>query len=132
MCASAYRRRGVQKSAMRYVRTKWMTLNECFGIFFCIVSAKYTRASPPARKMSLFSCIILRLFCPMRQLEFSLLLNSNLHKNSHSIFLKEIADKCLFKIPLWRDNDNTSFYFLISNKTFSKIIGGRVTFLWRI
>ena len=68
----------------------------------------------------------------MRQLEFSLLLNSNLHENSHSIFLKKIADKCLFKIPLWRDNDNASFYFLISNKTFSKIIGGRVTFLWRI
>ena len=39
---------------MVYVRTKWMAPNKC-GIFLCIDSAKYTRASPPVKKMWLFS-----------------------------------------------------------------------------
>ena len=51
---------GVEKSVLRYVRTKWMAPNKCCGIFFlCIGPAKYTKASPPARKMSLFSSIII-------------------------------------------------------------------------
>ena len=53
-------RRGVEKSVLRYVRTKWTAPNKCCGIFFlCIDPAKYTKASPPARKMSLFSSIII-------------------------------------------------------------------------
>ena len=45
---------------------------------------------------------------------------------------KKFLHKCLFKIPLWREIDNASSYFLISNKNFSKIIWGSVTFLWKI
>ena len=56
----AYKGEGVEKSVLRYVRTKWMAPNKCCGIFFlCIGPAKYTKASPPARKMSLFSSIII-------------------------------------------------------------------------
>ena len=54
------RGRGVEKLVLRYVRTRWMALNKCCGIFFlCIGPAKYTRVSPPARKMSMFSSIII-------------------------------------------------------------------------
>ena len=54
------RRRGVEKSVLRYVRTKWMVPNKCCGIFFLYIGpAKYTKASPPTRKMSLFSSIII-------------------------------------------------------------------------
>ena len=53
------RGRGVEKSVLRYVRTKWMAPNKCCRIFFlCTGPAKYTKASPPARKMLLFSSII--------------------------------------------------------------------------
>ena len=48
---------GVEKLIIRYVSAKWMVPNKCCGIFLCIGSAKYTRGSPPARKMSLFSSI---------------------------------------------------------------------------
>ena len=41
----------VEKSVIRYVRTKWMAPNT--GL------ARYTRASPPARKVSLFTSIII-------------------------------------------------------------------------
>ena len=52
----------VEKSVLRYVRTKWMAPKKCCGIFFvCIGPAKYTIASPPARKMSLFSSIIIKI-----------------------------------------------------------------------
>ena len=54
------RGRGFEKLVIRYVRTKWMVPNKCCGIFFlCIGLAKYTRASSPARKMLLFSSIII-------------------------------------------------------------------------
>ena len=54
------RRRRVKKLVLRYVRSKWMASNKCCGIFFlCIGPVKYTKASPPARKMSLFSSIII-------------------------------------------------------------------------
>ena len=54
------RGRGVEKSVLRYVHNKWMAPNKCCGIFFlCIGPTKYTKASPPARKMSLFSSIII-------------------------------------------------------------------------
>ena len=52
---SAYRGEGVEKWVIRYVRNKWMVPNK---FFVCIGSAKYTRASPPLRKMSLFSSIL--------------------------------------------------------------------------
>ena len=54
------RGRGVEKSVLRYVHTKWMAPNKCCGIFFlCIGPVKYTKASPSARKISLFSSIII-------------------------------------------------------------------------
>ena len=36
-----------------------MTPNKCCEIFLCIGTAQYTKASPPARKMSFFSSIII-------------------------------------------------------------------------
>ena len=54
------RERGVEKLVLRYVRTKWIAPSKCCGIFFlCIGPASCTKASPPARKMSLFSSIII-------------------------------------------------------------------------
>ena len=57
---------GLEKSVVRYVRTKWMAPNKCCEIFFHIGSAKHTRASPSARKISLFPSFSI--------LKFSLLL----------------------------------------------------------
>ena len=53
--------RVVEKLVLRYVSTKWMAPNKCCGIFYVHwpSTAKYTEASPPARKMSLFSSIII-------------------------------------------------------------------------
>ena len=62
---NAYRclqgRGGLEKLVLRYVSTKWMAPNKCCGIFYVHwpSTAKYTEASPPARKMSLFSSIII-------------------------------------------------------------------------
>ena len=53
------RGRGVEKLVIRYVSTKWMAPNKCCGIFFVPCSGQYTRASVPAREMSLFSSIII-------------------------------------------------------------------------
>ena len=55
MCVQGER---VEKSVIRYVRTKWMVQTNVVKYFLCTGSAKYARASPPARKMSLFSSII--------------------------------------------------------------------------
>ena len=44
-----------------YLHTKWMVPDKCCGIFLCISPAKYTRASLPARKMSLFSSITIKI-----------------------------------------------------------------------
>ena len=41
-----------------YVRPKWMGPNKCCGIFFVHWFDQVTRASLPARKISLFSAII--------------------------------------------------------------------------
>ena len=49
----------IEKSVIRYVRTKWMTPNKCCGIFLVHWSGQVHRASSPARKMSLFSSIII-------------------------------------------------------------------------
>ena len=57
-CTCAYSERRVGKLVKRYVRTKWMASNKFCGIFF-IGSVKYTRASPPGRKMLLLSSIII-------------------------------------------------------------------------
>ena len=54
-------KRAVEKSVLTYVRTKWMAQKKFVEYFLCIVTAKYTKASPPARKMSLFSSIIIRI-----------------------------------------------------------------------
>ena len=44
------------------------------------------------------------------------ILYSNLHiKDRHSVFLKEILTQMLFKIPLWSEIDNVT-YFVISSK----------------
>ena len=53
------RGREVEKLVIRYARTKWMAPDKCCGIFLCIGPAKYTRASPPLRKMLLFSSTII-------------------------------------------------------------------------
>ena len=66
------RERWVEKSVLRYVRTKWMAADKCCGMFLCIGTAKYIKPSPSARKMSLFSSIIIAIF-------FILCDNSNLH-----------------------------------------------------
>ena len=40
----------------------------------------------------------------------------NLHKKTGiQFFLKKFLHKCFFKIPLWREIDNITFYFLISS-----------------
>ena len=60
MRAMLTRGRGVEKLVLRYVLTKWKAPNKCCEIFFlCIGPAKYTKVSPPVRKMSLFSSIII-------------------------------------------------------------------------
>ena len=53
-------------------------------------------------------------------LEFSLLLlYSNLHKKTGiQLSSKKLLHKCLFKIPLRREIDNATSYFLISSKNF--------------
>ena len=53
------RGRGVEKLVLWYVRTKRMVPNKCGIFFLCVGLAKYSKASPPARKMSLFSSIII-------------------------------------------------------------------------
>ena len=62
-CVQVYRcvqGKAVEKSVLRYVRTKWIAPNKFIVEYFsCIGSAKYTRASPPARKVPLFSPIII-------------------------------------------------------------------------
>ena len=59
MCTGAYRGRGVDKSAIDTYVLNGLPQNNFVEYFLCIVSAKYTRASPPARKMSLFSSIVI-------------------------------------------------------------------------
>ena len=59
MCTGAYRRRLVEKLVIRYVHTKWMAQTSVVEYFLCIGSAKYTTASPPTRKISLFPSIII-------------------------------------------------------------------------
>ena len=41
---------------------------------------------------------------------------SNLHKKTGiRFFKKKFLHKCMFKIPLWREIDNITYYFLISS-----------------
>ena len=50
------KQQGGEKSVLRYVRTESMAPKKCCGIFFlCIGLDKYTKAPPPAKKMSSFS-----------------------------------------------------------------------------
>ena len=70
------RGKGVEKLVLRYVRTKWMAPNKCCGIFFlCIGPAKYTKASPPARKMLLFSSIIITIILSYALIRICLILH---------------------------------------------------------
>ena len=55
------RDRKVEKLVLRLVRTKWMAPNKLNVVeyFLCIGPAKNTKASLPARKIMLFSSIII-------------------------------------------------------------------------
>ena len=48
-----------KKLVLRYVPTKWMAPNKCCETFFWIGATNYTKASPSARKMLLFSAMII-------------------------------------------------------------------------
>ena len=56
---------GVEISVLKYVGTKWMAQTNVVEYFLCIGPARYTEASPPARKILLFSSIVITiiLFC---------------------------------------------------------------------
>ena len=58
MCSGVYKRKEVEKSVIRYDVPRGLLQNIFVEYFLCIDSPKYTRASPPARKM-LFSSIII-------------------------------------------------------------------------
>ena len=58
-CLCIHRGRGGEKLVIRYARTKWMAPDKCCEIFLYIGPAKYTTASPPLRKMPLFSSTII-------------------------------------------------------------------------
>ena len=49
----------VEKSVIMSARTKWMAPDKCYGILSMHSSVKYTKASLPAKKMLLFSSIII-------------------------------------------------------------------------
>ena len=66
MCTAVYRGSGLKnRSKDTYVLNGWPQTN-VMEYFLYIGSAKYTRASPPARKMSLFSSIIITIIYSMR------------------------------------------------------------------
>ena len=111
MCTGAYKRRGVEKLVIKNARTKWMTPNKCCGMFFVHWFGQV--ASVPARRMLLFSSIIITII-----LSYAIIriyfpsLYSDLYKKTGIQFLH----KYLFKIPLWCEIDNAISYFLISSK----------------
>ena len=92
MCTGAYRERGVKKSVIRYVRTKWMAPSKVCGIFsmkwFGQVHQSITASKKnvvvfsdhnydyfiPCDNYNLVSCLYIRIST----------------KKRHSIFLKEI------------------------------------------
>ena len=80
-----------EKSIIRYIHIKWMVQTN-FGEY--IGSTKNTRASAPARKMSLFSFIIITIILSYAiiRIQFPSIFESphTQTKNRHSIFLKEI------------------------------------------
>ena len=50
------------------------------------------------------------------------ILYSNLHKKTGiRFFKKKFLHKCMFKIPLWREIDNVTYYFLISSKNLKDV-----------
>ena len=57
------RQREIEKLVLRYVHTKCMAPN-VVEYFSCFGTTKYTKASPTARKMSLFSSIIITIILP--------------------------------------------------------------------
>ena len=78
----------------------------------------------------LFSCFCFKVFCPY------LYIYSNLHKNRHSIFLKEfLTEIFFFKIPLWRKIDDFSSYFIFlvkiwNENSISISIHSDITYFW--
>ena len=99
MCTGVYRENGIEKLNIRYVHTKWMAPNKCCGIFFFLYqyffstgAAKYTRASPLARKMLLFSSIIITIvfYYETTKIYSPSSIFKSLQKIKHSILLKEI------------------------------------------
>ena len=46
--------------------------------FLCIVTAKYTKAWPPAKKMSLFSSIIITIVLPYAMIRIAIILHIHL------------------------------------------------------
>ena len=121
---------GGWKLVIRYVRTKWMATNKCCGMFLCIGLAKYTRASPPARKMSLFSSIVITItlsYAIIRIWSISSIFKSP-QKNRHSIFLclKFLCDAKLITTLL-------IFQFLVkiwSENSISVPVHSRITYFW--
>ena len=78
---------GVEKSILRYVRIKWMVQNKYCGIFFVHWFDQAHRASPSARKMSLFFSIIITIISFYAIIRILLLLlYSNLHKKDRFRF----------------------------------------------
>ena len=65
------RGRRVEKSVIRYVCNKWMAHNKCCGTFFIHWSSQVNRASPPAKKVSLFSSIIITIILSYAIIEFT-------------------------------------------------------------
>ena len=91
MCTGAFRGRGLKnRSKDTYILSGWPETN-VVEYFLCTDSAKYNRASPPARKMSLISYIIITIilsYVIIRIWSPSSIFESP-QKNKHSILLKE-------------------------------------------
>ena len=91
-CAQGRGSQNIGHLGAQNIRTKWMASKKCCRTFFVFWFGKYTIASPPARKSSLFSSIIITI-----TLSYSIIRIQSLSsifesppKNRHSIFVKEI------------------------------------------
>ena len=105
------RKRGVEKSVRRYALTTWMAPNKYCGIFFCAMVWSNT-VSLPARKMSLFSSIIITIILSyaitwiyISEIELLVemhwtITQSVLRENQFNIFSHNIT--CVFKNVILR------------------------------
>ena len=85
----------------------WLQVN-VVEYFLCIGSAKYTRASPPARKMSLFSAIVITIMLSLLR---------SMSQEANIIWLSFVTDKCKMKISL-------GVLFIFSKCWFFWLLGG--------